>query len=393
LFVNRKPEGEAAQGGIHFFGRLVTAAPAAPQADAAFFEEPAPGLFLAAGRDPVPAAGALSAPALVGALGSRAGSFPLLIILGPTASGKSALALALAERRGVEIVNFDSVQVYRGFDVGTGKVPPAQRRGIPHHLLDCVEPGQTFTAGDYAREASRVLENLRARNRLPILVGGTGLYLRALLEGLFEGPQRSETLRARLSEAARRHGREFLHRMLRRLDPAAAARIQPRDAQKIIRALEVRLLAGQPISELQARGRQGLRGFQAIKMGLMPPRAELARRIDARVEKMFAGGLLEETRASLARQDAGSPVVPLGAIGYAQAAAALRGEMALPEALRCAQAATRQYAKRQRTWFRREKDVEWFEGFGDDPRVVRRVSAWLATRLPGAEGRAVRVSE
>lgn len=332
------------------------------------------------------AAGSLPAPALVDPLASRSASgFPLLVILGPTASGKSALALELAERLGAEIVNFDSVQVYRGFEVGTGKVPLAERRGIPHHLLDCVEPQQSFTAGDFARQASRVLEQLRTRRRLPILVGGTGLYLRALLEGLFEGPRRSEVLRARLAQAAQRHGREFLHRMLRRLDPAAAARIQPRDTQKIIRALEVRLLAGEPISAMQARGRRGLRGFRAVKIGLMPPREKLARRIEARVEKMFAGGLVEEARAALESPDAGSPAVPLGALGYAQAVEALRGEITRDEALRRAQAATRQYAKRQRTWFRREKDVEWFEGFGDDPRVVERVASWLEAKLPVAD--------
>jgi tRNA dimethylallyltransferase len=322
----------------------------------------------------------------VDSLDSRSASeFPLLVILGPTASGKSALALELAERLGAEIVNFDSVQVYRGFEIGTGKVPLAERRGIPHHLLDCVEPDRSFSAGDFARQASRVLEQLRARRRLPILVGGTGLYLRALVEGLFEGPQRSEVLRARLRQAARRHGREFLHRMLRRLDPAAATRIQPLDTQKIIRALEVRLLAGEPISAMQARGRRGLRGFRATKIGLMPPREELARRIDARVEKMFAGGLMEEARAALQGLGAGSPAMPLGALGYAQAVEALRGEITPAEALRRAQAATRQYAKRQRTWFRREKDVEWFEGFGDDPRVIERVAAWLAAKLPAAD--------
>ncbi|MBZ5546014.1 MAG: tRNA (adenosine(37)-N6)-dimethylallyltransferase MiaA, partial [Acidobacteriia bacterium] len=220
---------------------------------------------------------------------------PLVVIVGPTAAGKSALAIFLAERWTGEIINCDSVQVYRGFDIGTGKVAMAERRGIPHHLLDVVEPGEVFTAGDYRQQATRVLEAVRQRGRLPIVVGGTGLYLRALLEGLFEGPQRSEEVRARLAKIARRRGREFLHGLLRRLDPKAAARVHPRDTSKITRALEVCMLARQPISAMQASGRAGLRGFRVLKIGLSPDRKQLARRINARVERMFASGLLEET--------------------------------------------------------------------------------------------------
>ena len=193
------------------------------------------------------------------------GNYPLIAIVGPTAAGKSALALALAERLNGEVVNYDSVQLYRGFDVGSGKLPLAERRGVAHHLLDCLEPADVFTAGDYRREALKVLADLRGRAKLPIFAGGTGLYLRALLVGLFEGPVRSEALRERLRAMVERRGREFLHRLLARLDAAAAARIQPRDTQKLIRAVEVCILARQPLSALHARGRAGLEGYRVIK--------------------------------------------------------------------------------------------------------------------------------
>ena len=226
-----------------------------------------------------------------------------------------------------------------------------------------------------------MLAKVRERGKLPILVGGTGLYLRALLLGLFEGPARSERLRTRLSKMAERRGREFLHRLLRRLDPASAARIMPRDTQKIIRALEVRLLAGRPISLLHGTGREGLRGFRAFKIGLNPGRAELNRRINARVERMFQAGLVEETRAMLERARIGPEarrrVPPLEALGYRQACELLEGQLSRGEAVLRTQAATRQYAKRQMTWFRREADVEWFAGFGDDPEIQQRVFEWV----------------
>jgi len=296
--------------------------------------------------------------------------------MGPTASGKSALALALAERLDGEIINCDSVQVYRGFDVGTGKVPPEGRRGIPHHLVDAVEPGELFTAGDYRRAALRVLVGVRERGKLPVVVGGTGLYLRALLLGLFEGPERSEDLRVRLRALAERRGRAFLHRLLRRFDQEAAGRIHAHDTPKIIRALEVRLLARQPLSALLARGRAGLQGFRVFKVGLDPDRKQLAQRINARIHHMFAAGLLEEARAMLARPNAAS-IKPLGALGYRQACALLRGERNLEEAVRETQGATRRYAKRQMTWFRRETDITWFTGFGDEPETERQVLGWL----------------
>ena len=247
------------------------------------------------------------------------GNYPLIAIVGPTASGKSKLALVLAERLNGEVVNYDSVQLYRGFDVGSGKLPLAERRGIVHHLLDCLEPTDVFTAGDYRREALKVLEDLRRRGKVPIFAGGTGLYLRALLVGLFEGPVRSEDLRERLRAMVERHGREFLHRLLARLDGLAAARIQPRDTQKLIRAIEVCILAQQPLSEMHAGGRAGLEGYGVIKLGLNPPRSDLYARINRRVESMFAAGLLEETQALRCHPHA-ARIKPLGALGYRQAA-------------------------------------------------------------------------
>ncbi|MBZ5516011.1 MAG: tRNA (adenosine(37)-N6)-dimethylallyltransferase MiaA [Acidobacteriia bacterium] len=313
------------------------------------------------------------------------GDYPLVVIVGPTAAGKSSLAIALAEQLGGEIVNCDSVQVYRGFDIGTGKVAIAERRGIPHHLLDVAEPGEVFTAGDYRQAATRVLAEIRRRGRLSIVVGGTGLYLRALLEGLFEAPQRSEQLRARLANMAKRWGRESLHRLLRRLDATAAERIHRHDTSKVMRALEVCLLARQPISALQGHGRAGLRGFRVLKIGLNPDRTKLAQRINLRVERMFSSGLVEETRVMLSRPDA-EHIKPLGALGYSQAVAMLRAEISREEAIRSTQAATRQYAKRQMTWFRRETGVEWLAGFGDDAEIQRRALDWIARAWHSAGG-------
>lgn len=308
--------------------------------------------------------------------GKAAEAYPLIAIVGPTAAGKSELSLFLAESLDGEIVNYDSVQMYRGFNIGTGKVPLEARRGIPHHLLDLKDPSELFTAGDFRREALAALAGVRERGKLPILVGGTGLYLRALLLGLFEGPRRSEELRTRLSFLRERRGHEFLHRLLERLDSQSAARIHPRDTQKIIRAVEVCLLARRPLSAALASGRSGLRSFFTLKVGLNPDRGKLSERINQRVEQMFAGGLLEETRILLARPDA-ARIKPLEALGYRQASATLRGGISLEEAARQTQAATRQYAKRQMTWFRREPGVQWFAGFGDDPGVQHEILAWL----------------
>jgi tRNA dimethylallyltransferase len=343
--------------------------------DASLFPNPATWLFPAAGCGSVPAAGALSSDRVVEPVAS---GYPLVVVVGPTASGKSALAVNLAEHFGGEILNYDSVQLYRGFDIGSGKLLPHERRGIPHHLIDIAEPSQLFTAGDYRSAALKALDSIRGRDSLPILVGGTGLYLRALLLGLFEGPSRSQELRARLAARAYGGGKSgpYLHRLLRRLDPASAARIHPSDTQKIIRAVEVCLLARQPMSTMLARGRQALGGFLVLKAGINPDRAQLHERINRRVEQMFAAGLMREAEAAMARPEA-TDVKVLGALGYRQACLALAGQINEEEAIRQTQAATRRYAKRQLTWFRRERDVKWFTGFGDNPEVQDQVRAWL----------------
>ena len=309
--------------------------------------------------------------------------YPLIVLVGATASGKSALALYLAENLGGEIVNYDSVQVYRGFDIGTGKLPPEQRRDVQHHLIDFLDPAQDFTAGDFRREALKSLAAICARAKMPILAGGTGLYLRALLLGLFDGPPRSEELRLRLRHLADRRGREFVHRLLGRLDPASAGRINPNELQKVIRAVEVCVLARKELSALQAQGRTPLKGFRPIKIGLNPDRRLLHARINSRVEEMFAAGLVDEVRGMLARPEAGR-IKALGSLGYRQVASALRGETTLQDALYATQAATRQYAKRQMTWFRQERDVIWFSAFGDDregqAKILEQVEEMLASK-------------
>jgi len=294
----------------------------------------------------------------------------LPIVLGPTGSGKSDLALSLAQALGGELVGCDSLQVYRGFDLGTAKLRPGERRGIPHHLLDVVEPVQLFTAGDYARLARACLQEIAGRNHLPVVVGGTGFYLRAMLEGLFPGPERSPEIRDRLARREQRRGGS-LHRILSRLDPEAATRIHASDKNKTIRALEVRLLEGRPLSALFALGREPLTGFRPVKLGLDPPREMLNRRLDARTERMFESGLVAEARALLA---AGVPAnaKPFESLGYRQALDVIAGRLTPEQALASTQTATRQYAKRQITWFRKEQDVHWLPGFGDDPDLQRR---------------------
>ena len=291
-------------------------------------------------------------------------------MLGPTGAGKSDLALSIAEALHGEIVNYDSLQIYRGFDLGTAKLPPSARRGIPHHLIDIADPADVFTAGGYSALARATLTEIAARGRIAVLAGGTGFYLRALLDGLFAGPERNTELRDRL---ARREARRplSLHRILTRLDPPAAARIHPNDRNKIMRALEVRLLEGKPVSELFLRGRDPLAGFRAIKIGLNPPRSALYERLDARSRRIFDNGLLDEVRELLGR-GVSPDVKPFESIGYSQALAMIQDRMTIEQALRSTQQETRRYAKRQLTWFRKEDDVHWFRAFGDDPETVAR---------------------
>jgi tRNA dimethylallyltransferase len=307
--------------------------------------------------------------------------YPLVAIVGPTAAGKSELALAVAERFAGEIVNYDSVQVYRGFDLGSAKLPPAERRGIPHHALDLVDPQETFTAGDYARIAREILAAIRERGRLPVLAGGTGFYLRAVLEGLFRGPERDENLRQRLQQrATERPG--YLHRLLARLDSSSARRIHSNDTPKLIRAIEVCLLEKKPMSELWSQGRDALTGYRPIRIGLDPPRETLYQRIERRTARMFEEGLVEETRRLL---ESGVPRTAraFAALGYSEALAHLDGNLSLDEAAALTARLTRRYAKRQMTWFRREAGVEWFTGFGEDAEVQRQILESLANKIEG----------
>jgi tRNA dimethylallyltransferase len=291
----------------------------------------------------------------------------LVVVLGPTASGKTALSLALAERFHGEIVNCDSVAMYREFEVGTAKPDAAERARAPHHLLDFVGPADYMTAGEYARRARQVLEEIKQRSRLPVVVGGTGLYLRALLDGLSPGPQRSEELRERLREMAENKGASYLLRVLRRMDRDAAAKIHANDLPKLIRAIEVCLGSRQKMTEMWKQGRNALQGFRILRIGLNPERDALYLRINKRARKMFEGGLVEETRRLLRKY--GEAAWPLGSLGYKQAVQLIRGEIDEAAAVQAAQQAHRNYAKRQMTWFRREPGVSWLAGFGDDPAI------------------------
>jgi tRNA dimethylallyltransferase len=287
----------------------------------------------------------------------------LLVLLGPTASGKTALSLRLSETFGGEVVSCDSVAVYRDFEIGTAKPTLAERRRVPHHLIDIAAPSEIYSAGDYSRDARSAIVGISSRGRLPIVTGGTGLYLRALLNGLFAGPARVDQLRERLRATTSRHGSGYLHRLLRRRDPAAAAAIHPNDIPKLIRAIEVSLTAGMPMTEAWSAGRDPLAGYRILRIGLDPERQQLYTRINQRAARMFDHGLVEETRALIAKY--GPELRLFDALGYRQAAAHLRGEISLETAIQLAQQGHRNYAKRQLTWFRREPEVHWLRGFGD----------------------------
>ena len=301
---------------------------------------------------------------------------PLVAIVGPTASGKSSLGIFLANEFSGEVIACDSTQLYRGFDIGTAKPPIVDRQTIPHHLLDILEPTEASTAGGYRERAVAVLADLRVRRRLPILTVGTGLYLRALLEGLADLPQRSEEIRERLRASAVEHGPSHLYKMLEHLDSQAAKQIAVADEQKLIRAIEICLLTGKPLTEVHRAGRTPLTGWRVLKMGLEPPREALYQRIHERTDSMLEAGWLDEVRRLVA---SGLPnnAKPFDFIGYRELRAHLCGELTLEQARAAIQQGTRQYAKRQLTWFRRESNVHWLTGFGDAPDVQTTAREWL----------------
>jgi tRNA dimethylallyltransferase len=303
----------------------------------------------------------------------------LLAVLGPTASGKSALGLALAERYGGEIVNCDSTAVYRGFDIGTDKVSMDDRRGIPHHLIDITEPTEVYTAAQFARDAAAAIRDIHARGRLPILVGGTGFYYRALTRGLFPGPGADDELRARLDRIAAQRGVECLHRMLRRVDPASAARIMPRDQKRLVRALEVYFSTGRPLTAHFGDTRSLIEDVDVIAVALHLPPSLTAERVARRVEQQFARGIVDEVRALLAR---GVPkeARPFGGLVYRQVMEMLKGVRGEAETRALIVQENRRYARRQLIWFRKEPNLIWFDGPGERNETLHRVGDALAAR-------------
>ncbi len=299
----------------------------------------------------------------------------LVVILGPTGSGKTALSLAIAQKFHGEIVNCDSVAMYREFEIGTAKPSLEERRLVPHHLLDFVQPTGYITAGEYARRGREILTEIKARGKLPVVVGGTGLYLRALLDGLFPGPQRSEELRERLRERVQQRGSQYLHAILQRLDGAAAEKIHANDVPKLIRAIEVCLASRQKMTEMWKNGSEPLKGFRVLRLGLNPGRNELYERLNSRAARMFDSGLVEETQELLHKY--GDNARALTSLGYKQAVQLIREEMTREAAIQATQQAHRNYAKRQMTWFRRERDVVWLENFGDDATLQRQAIALI----------------
>jgi tRNA dimethylallyltransferase len=300
----------------------------------------------------------------------------LLAVLGQTATGKSSLAIALAGRYGGEIVNCDSTAVYRGFDIGTDKLSPAARCGVPHHLVDIVDPTEEYTAAQYARDAARVIAEVHARGRLPILVGGTGFYYRALTRGLFPGPGRDERLRARLRALSARRGVEFLHRMLARLDRPSARRIQPRDEMRLVRALEVYFLTGRPLTAHFTETVSPLADWDVVAIALTLPSEELWPRLARRVDEQFARGLLDEIRGLLA---SGVPQAahPFGGLVYRQALEHLHGVRDEAATRELIVRENRRYARRQLIWFRKEPNLIWFRGAGELPGTFAEVACAL----------------
>ncbi len=287
-----------------------------------------------------------------------------VLLMGPTCSGKSDLAVALAREFPVEIVSVDSALVYRGMDIGTSKPPAAVRGGIPHHLIDVCDPAEAYSAGRFQRDATGLIEAIRARGRIPLLVGGTMLYFRSLVRGLAPLPEADPALREQIDRRARELGWPALHRDLASRDPEAAARIRPADAQRIQRAIEVLELTGEPLSRLQQRAVPSRYRFRSF--ALMPcHRDELYRRIDSRLDEMMQAGLLDEVRRLFDRGDLGPELPSIRAVGYRQLWAHLAGQRGLEDAVVDARRATRQLAKRQLTWLRSERGLEWVRGLED----------------------------
>jgi tRNA dimethylallyltransferase len=308
---------------------------------------------------------------------------PLIVLVGPTASGKTSLAIHLAQQFNGEIVSCDSVAVYREMEIGTAKPTHDERALIPHHMIDIAWPDEACTAGDYSRQAREALSGITQRGRLPIVAGGTGLYLRALIDGLFPAPPRKPGQRDRLRKLAKTRGPAYLHRLLTRLDPAAAAAIHPNDVPKTIRAIEVSLHEDGPLTHQWQKGRDALTGYRILRLGLNPPRPRLYERINHRAAAMFDRGLVEETERLIERY--GPDCRPLTSLGYAEAAAVLQNELTREQAVAQAQQGHRNYAKRQLTWFRREPDMLWLEGIGSDEDIIEKSLQLTAAHLRHVE--------
>jgi tRNA dimethylallyltransferase len=304
---------------------------------------------------------------------------PLIVLVGPTASGKTTLALRLAEEFNGEIVSCDSVAVYREMEIGTAKPSHDERALIQHHMIDIAWPDEACTAGDYSRQAREALAGITEHGRLSIIAGGTGLYLRALIDGLFPAPPQKPGQRERLRKLATTRSPAYLHRILTRLDPTAAAAIHANDVPKVVRAIEVSLAAEEPLTQQWQKGRDALTGYHILRLGLSPPRSRLYERINQRAAAMFDRGLIEETERLIARY--GEDCRPLTSLGYAEAAAVLKNELTREQAVAQAQQGHRNYAKRQLTWFRREPGMHWLEGFGSEEDITGQALRLVAKHL------------
>lgn len=307
-------------------------------------------------------------------MASRAiGEGPIYVIAGPTASGKTALAVRLAREVGGEVVNFDSVQIYREISAATAKPTKDEMKGIPHHLIDYVDPRRNYTAADWAADALKKIAEIEARGNTVVLAGGTGFYLRTLMRPLFESPKTDETLRRRLRNIKEKRGAVHLYQMLVRVDPAAAASLPEKDHVRVMRALEVFFQTGERISEIRGRRAQPPDFAERMKIFVLePPRDKLYEKINRRAEMHFAKGLVEEVE-HLRRQGIADDTNALGAHGYRRVCEYLRGERSLESAVEKTQQDVRNYAKRQLTWFRREEKAVWLKGFGDEDSVWEKI--------------------